>query len=72
VGYFCLGVLACRLSFQIPYSRPTILSCFHNLREDIYRDIIEELKSTSGEIELDETILFPYQGDYAALYYTLH
>ena len=55
VDYFCLGVPAYRLRFQVPYSQPTILRWFRNLREVIYQGIIKELEPLSGEIEMDET-----------------
>lgn len=56
VDYFCLGVPAYRLRFQVSSSQSTILRWFRNLREVIYQDIIKELKPISGEIEMDETM----------------
>lgn len=40
VEYFCLGVPAQRLHFQVPYSQPTLLRWFRMLRETIYRNTI--------------------------------
>jgi len=56
MDYYYLGVPACRLRFQIPYSKATILRCFRTLSEVIYQDAIKDLRSLSGEIEMDETI----------------
>ena len=56
VEYFCLGVPAYRLRFQVPYSQPTIQRWFRMLRETIYRNVTKELEPLSGEIEMDETM----------------
>lgn len=56
VEFFCLGVPAYRLRFQVPYSQPTIQRWFRLLREAIYNQAESELRSLSGEIELDETM----------------
>jgi transposase len=56
VDYFCLGVPAYRLRFPVPYSQPTILRWFRNLREVIYQDIIKDLEPLSGEIKMNETM----------------
>ena len=56
MDYFCLGIPAFRLRFQVSYSKSTILRWFRNLREVIYQDSIKDLKPLSGEIEMDETM----------------
>jgi len=56
IEYFCLGVPAYRLRFQVPYSQLTVQRCFRMFREIIYYDNIKELKPLSGEIEMDETM----------------
>ena len=56
MDYFCLGVPAYRLRFQVPYSQLTLQRCFRMFRESIYHDNIKYLKSLSGEIEIDETM----------------
>jgi len=56
VKFFSLGVPAYRLRFQVLYSKPTILKWFRIFREDIYQDVIKDLKPLSGEIEMDETM----------------
>jgi transposase len=56
VDYFCLGVLAYRLRFQVPYSQPTIQRWFRNLRKVIYQETIKDLKPLSSEIEMDKTM----------------
>ena len=56
IEYFCLGVPAYRLRFQVPYSQLTIQRCFRMFRESIYQDVIKDLKPLSGEIEMDETM----------------
>ena len=56
VEFFCLGVPAYRLRFQVPYSQPTIQRWFRILREIIYQQIMKELEPLSGEIGMDETM----------------
>ncbi|MFZ5932874.1 MAG: transposase, partial [Patescibacteria group bacterium] len=56
VEFFCLGVPAYRLRFQVPYSQPTIQRWFRLLRGTIYNQGVNELRSLSGKIELDETM----------------
>lgn len=56
VEYFCLGVPAYRLRFQVPYSQPTIQRWYRILRETIYFKTMLELKPFSGKIEMDETM----------------
>ena len=56
IEYFCLGVPAYRLRFQVPYSQLTIQRCFRMFRETIYQNVINDLKPLSGEIEMDETM----------------
>ncbi len=57
IEFFCLGVPAYRLRFQVPYSQPTIQRWFRILRESIYQQAMKELEPLSGEIEMDETML---------------
>ena len=54
--YFCLGVPAYRLRFQVPADRKTIQRWFRLFREVIYDQQITELSMLSGEIEMDETM----------------
>ncbi len=56
VEYFCLGVPAYRLRFQVPYSQLTLQRCFRMLRETIYQNTIQELKPLSREIKMNETM----------------
>lgn len=56
LNYFCLGVPAYRLRFQVPISQPTIQRWFKLLREVIYQQAVRELKPLSGQIEMDETM----------------
>ena len=56
IEYFCLGVPAYRLRFQVPYSQLTIQRCFRIFRESIYWNVIKDLQPLSGEIEMDETM----------------
>jgi len=56
IEYFCLGVPAYRLRFQVPYSQLTIQRCFRIFRESIYRNVLKNLQPLSGEIEMDETM----------------
>ena len=56
IEYFCLGVPAFRLRFQIPLSQLPIQRCLKMIREPIYQDNIKDLKPLSGEIEMDETL----------------
>ena len=56
IEYFCLGVPAYRLRFQVPYSQLTIQRCFRIFRESIYRNVVKDLQPLSGEIEMDETM----------------
>lgn len=54
--FFCLGVPAYRLRFQVPLDIKTIQRWFRILREDIYDQEIKELSELSGQIEMDETM----------------
>ena len=56
IEYFCLGVPAYRLRFQVPYSQPTLQRCLGMFRETIYYDNIKDFKPLSGEIEMVETM----------------
>jgi len=56
VEYFCLGVPAYRLRFQVPLNQKTIQRWFHLLREVIYQDAIKDLSALSGQIEMDEAL----------------
>jgi transposase len=61
VEYFCLGVPAYRLRFQVPADRKTIQRWFRLFREAIYDQQIKELSELSGEIEMDETMFGGYR-----------
>ena len=61
LDYFCLGVPAYRLRFQIPYSLRTIERWFHILREAIYVNQLKELTVLTGQIEMDETMFGGYR-----------
>lgn len=54
--FFCLGVPAYRLRFQVPVHQDTIQRWFKILREVIYRQALKELSSLSGQIEMDESM----------------
>jgi len=54
--FFCLGVPACRLRFQVPLNTKIVQRWFKVLRETIYQQALRELKPLSGEIEMDETM----------------
>jgi transposase len=56
VEFFCLGVPAYRLRFQVPLNPKTIQRWFQVLRETIYNQAIKELSSVCGEVEMDETM----------------
>jgi transposase len=56
IEFFCLGVPAYRLRFQVPLNSKTIERWFRMIREAIYQYQIHELESLSGEIEMDETM----------------
>ena len=56
VEYFCLGVPAYRLRFQVPLNQKTIQRWFCLLREVIYQDAVKDLSELSGQIEMDETL----------------
>lgn len=56
VEFFCLGVPAYRLRFQVPYSLSTIQRWFRILRQVIYDQVLKELKTLSGTLEMDETM----------------
>jgi len=56
VEFFCLGVPAYRLRFQVPLNRKTIQRWFQVLREIIYDIQLQALTELSGEIEMDETM----------------
>lgn len=54
--FFCLGVPAYRLRFQVPLNPKTIQRWFQILREIIYNQGVNELSTLCGEIEMDETM----------------
>jgi transposase len=54
--FFCLGVPAYRLRFQVPLNPKTIQRWFRILREAIYDRAMRELSELSGEIEMDEAM----------------
>jgi len=54
--FFCLGVPAYRLRFQVPLNIKTIERWYRLLREAIYQSQIQELDALSGAIEMDETM----------------
>jgi transposase len=56
VEYFCLGVPAYRLRFQVPYDRKTIQRWFRFFRNAIYDHHLKEFSELSGEIEMDEAM----------------
>ncbi len=56
VEYFCLGVPAYRLCFQVPVSQKGIQRWYWIMRVCIYQDQIQHLTALNGEIELDETL----------------
>ena len=56
VEFFCLGVPAYRLRFQVPLNLKTIQRWFQILREVIYENQIQVFPELSGEIEMDETL----------------
>ena len=56
IEFFCLGVPAYRLRFQVPLNLKTIQRWFQILREVIYEIQIRAIHALSGEIEMDETM----------------
>jgi len=54
--FFCLGVPAYRLRFQVPLNQKTVQRWFRILREAIYEQELKELAALSGQIEMDETM----------------
>ena len=54
--FFCLGVPAFRLRFQVPLDQKTIVRWFRILRQAIYNNESRHLSKLSGKIELDESI----------------
>ena len=56
VEFFCLGVPAYRLRFQVPVHQDTVQRWFQILRETIYQQALKELSTLSGQIEMDETL----------------
>lgn len=54
--FFCLGVPAYRLRFQVPLDQKTIQRWFWILRQAIYQCEEKELSELSGHIEMDETM----------------
>lgn len=54
--FFCLGVPAYRLRFQVPLDLKTIQRWFRILREAIYQHELKYLPALSGHIEMDETM----------------
>ena len=56
IEFFCLGVPAYRLRFQVPLNLKTIQRWFQILREVIYENQVMAIHALSGEIEMDETM----------------
>ena len=56
VEFFCLGVPAYRLRFQVPLNPKTVQRWYRILREAIYQEQMKVLSALSGEIEMDETM----------------
>ena len=56
IEFFCLGVPAYRLRFQVPLNLKTIQRWFQILREVIYDNQIQAFTELSGKIEMDETM----------------
>ncbi len=56
VEYFCLGVPAYRLRFQVPISQKGIQRFYRIMRMCIYQHTVQNLSELSGSIELDETM----------------
>jgi len=56
IEFFCLGVPAYRLRFQVPLNIKTVHRWFRILRETIYTHEVKKLSTLSGEIEMDETM----------------
>lgn len=56
VEFFCLGVPAYRLRFQVPIDQKTVQRWFRILREVIYHHEMDTLSTLSGKIEMDETM----------------
>lgn len=56
VEFFCLGVPAYRLRFQVPLNIKTIRRLLRILRETIYNQEVKKLSALSGEIEMDKTM----------------
>jgi transposase len=54
--FFCLGVPAYRLRFQVPIHQNTVQRWFRILREVIYQHCLQDLGTLSGQIEMDETL----------------
>jgi transposase len=54
--FFCLGLPAYRLRFQVPLDPKTVQRWFRILREALYDQAMKELSELSGEIEMDETM----------------
>lgn len=56
VEFFCLGVPAYRLRFQVPLNQSTTQRCFRIFRNVIYQQTIQELFPLSGVVEMDEAL----------------
>jgi transposase len=56
IEFFCLGVPAYRLRFQVPLNLKTIQRWFQIFREVIYENQIRIFTELSGEIEMDESM----------------
>jgi transposase len=54
--FFCLGVPAYHLRFQVPLNQKTITRWFRILRQAIYNNELRHLSKLSGKIEIDETM----------------
>jgi transposase len=56
VEFFCPGIAAYGLRFQVPVHQDTVQRWFQILRETIYQQVLKELSTLSGQIEMDETM----------------
>jgi transposase len=54
--FFCFGVPAYRLRFQVPLNLKTIQRWYHLMRLCIYHSVTQELSKLAGTIEMDETM----------------
>jgi transposase len=56
VEFFCLGVPAYRLRFQVPLDQKTVQRWYRILRETIWEKALREASALEGAIELDEAL----------------